>query len=137
MILVDTNVWSEALRKQPDPAVKAWATAHADQMWLSTVVVGEFLSGAQTLPDGRRKTDFLGHYALLIESFADRIVPFDLAAARAYGEIVARLTRAGLDPGTADCQIAATALVRGMALATRNTKDFQGLGIELIDPWQS
>ncbi len=135
MILVDTNVWSEAFRPQPDASVAAWAKENADRLWLATVVVGELLSGAHLLPDGRRKQAFLEAYDRLIETHWDRVVPFDLEAARRYGPVLAFQERAGRNPGTADTQIAAIALAKGMKLATRNVKHFAGLRIDLIDPW--
>ena len=137
MILVDTNVWSEALRASPDKHVRAWARENADRLWLSTVVIGELLSGAELLPMGKRRTALLAGYRELIESNQDRIAPFDLDASRHYAIVVAEQARAGRNPGTADSQIAATALARGMKLATRNAKHFEGLGVELIDPWSA
>lgn len=136
MILVDTNVWSEAFRPHPAERVRAWAARNADAMWLSAVVAGELLSGVELMPDGRRKEHLRASYAALLTQFADRIASFDLDAAHQYGRILALQTRLGRNPGTADTQIAATALSLGMALATRNTRHFEGLGIELIDPWQ-
>ena len=135
MILVDTNVWSELTRPDPDRRVTAWEAAHAPRLWLATVVIGELLSGAYLLPEGKRRQAFLDGYDELIAVHADRIVPFDLAAARRYGPVLAAQERAGRAPGTADTQIAAMALAQGMALATRNTKHFDGLGLTLIDPW--
>ena len=135
MILVDTNVWSEAFRAQPDSNVAKWAETNADRLWLSTVVIGELLSGAHSLPEGKRKAAFLEAYDGLIGQHLDRIAPFDLAAARHYGPVLAYQEKAGRNPGTADTQIAATALARGMPLATRNVRHFEGLGVELINPW--
>jgi len=137
MILVDTNVWSELLRPAPAPAVIAWEIAEANGLYMSTVVIGEFLSGVAMMPEGKRKSDFLKRYEPIIRLYADRIVPFDLDAARHYADILAAQERAGRNPGTADTQIAATARARGMALATRNVKHFEGLGLDLIDPWQA
>ena len=137
MILVDTNVWSELTRAVPAPQVRAWEQAHADRLWLATVVIAELLSGAHLLPEGKRKQAFLQGYDALIVAHRDRIVPFDLAASLRYGPVLAHQQRCGRDPGTADTQIAATALAHGMALATRNVKHFDGLGLELIDPWQA
>ena len=136
MILVDTNVWSELLRLVPDANVIAWEAAQAEHLWLSTVVIGELLSGAHHLPEGKRKAGFLSAYDGLIDAHSNRLAAFDLAAALNYGPILAYQTKAGRDPGTADTQIAATALARGMKLATRNVKHFGGLGIELINPWE-
>jgi toxin FitB len=135
VILVDTNVWSELTRPEPHPAVREWEQRKAPGLWLSTVVLGELLSGAHLLPEGERKARFLDGYEALITAYGDRIAPFDLAAARHYGVVLAYQERHGRDPGTADTQIAATALARGMALATRNVKHFAGLGLELINPW--
>ncbi len=135
MILVDTNVWSELMRSEPDKRVREWEKANANRLWLATIVVGELLSGVQLLPDGRRKQAFLEGYEALISAHAERIVPFDLEAARHYAVVLARQERAGRNPGTADTQIAAIALARRMKLATRNVKHFAGLGLELIDPW--
>ena len=137
MILVDTNVWSELTRETPAPTVRAWEKANAAKLWLSTVVIGELLSGAHLLPDGRRKQAFLAGYDGLVAAHADRIIPFDLTAARFYGSVLAYQERAGRNPGTADTQIAASALARGMTLATRNTRHFKGLGLHLIDPWRA
>ncbi len=135
MILVDTNIWSELVRPRPEPAVRAWEKAQAPNLWLATVVIGELLSGAHLLEEGRRKQAFLAGYQALIEAHSHRILGFDLAAAQLYGGIVASQMRAGRNPGTADSQIAAMALANGLALATRNVKHFGGLGLELIDPW--
>ena len=135
MILVDSNVWSEAFRPRPHARVVDWAERHAARLWLATVVIGELLSGAHLLPEGKRKDAFLEGYDALIHAHRDRIVSFDLEASRRYGPVLAFQERAGRNPGTADSQIAATALANGMALATRNVKHFDGLGIELIDPW--
>ena len=137
MILVDTNVWSELVRQTPDARVLAWEEAHADRLWLSSVVVGEFLSGVAVLPAGRRKQMLGETYEAILTAYADRLIGFDLRAAHHYATVLAYQAAAGRDPGTADTQIAATALANGMALATRNTKHFLGLGLELINPWEA
>lgn len=136
MILVDTNVWSELLRPEPMRSVQLWEKDNADDLWLSTVVIGELLSGVHFLPEGRRKDRFLVDYDNLIEAHSYRIAAFDIAAALLYGPTLAYQEKAGRNPGTADTQIAATALARGFALATRNTKHFAGLGLKLINPWE-
>lgn len=136
MILVDTNVWSELTRPVPDPNVRKWELENAVKLRLSTIVIGELLSGAYNLPDGRRKQAFLCGYDILIDIYQGRIVEFDEAAARNYGLILAFLEKAGRNPTTSDVQIAATALSWNFQLATRNVKDFDGLGIELINPWE-
>lgn len=135
MILVDTNVWSEALRPVPDESVRSWAKANTSVLCLSTVVLGELLSGAELLPDGQRKQLLQESYRQLISQHEDRVFAFDLEASIHYATILAIQFRAGRNPGTADTQIAATAVAHKMALATRNVRHFEGLGLELIDPW--
>lgn len=137
MILVDTNVWSELVRPSPDHNVLRWEAANGHELWLSTVVIGELLSGVALMPNGRRKAMLHELYGNILDANGDRIAPFDLAAARHYADVLAHQERAGRNPGTADTQIATTALARGMALATRNVRHFDGLGIRLIDPWSS
>lgn len=135
MILVDTNVWSELTRASPHPSVRRWEAENAERLWMSTVVIGELLSGTELLPEGRRKAALVAAYEAILEIHSDRVAPFDLDAARQYGTVLAEQVRAGRNPGTADTQIAATALCRGFALATRNVRHFEGLGLQLIDPW--
>ncbi len=135
MILVDTNVWSELVKASPDPNVQLWEAQNAARLWLSTTVIGEFLSGVAMMPEGTRKAALLSTYEQILEVHADRIAGFDLAAARYYSQIVAYLEHSGRNPTTADAQIGATALAGGMALATRNVKHFEGLGIDLVNPW--
>jgi toxin FitB len=137
MILVDTNVWSELVRPAPDPNVVAWEARNADLLWLSSVVVGEFLSGVEMMPEGRRKLVLRDTCQTIIAVYAHRVASFDLAAGLRYAVVLAYQEGAGRAPGTADTQIAATALAQGMALATRNVKHFGGLGLTLIDPWSA
>ena len=96
----------------------------------------EIRSGVAYLPDGacRRGLAEVADRAFG-RLFADRILPFDSRAARIYADIAARRRRRGRPISPADCQIAAIALSRGMALATRNLRDFADTGAELIDPW--
>ncbi len=137
MILVDTNVWSELTRANPEPRVQQWEKANADRLWLATIVIGELLSGAHLLPEGHRKQNFLDGYGKLIAMHEHRIVPFDLESARQYGPVLAYLESNGRNPTTADAQLAGIALSRGMTLATRNTRDFVGLGLKLMNPWEA
>jgi predicted nucleic acid-binding protein len=137
VIILDTNVISELIRPEPEPAIRTWlrSLAAADQ-WLTAVTVAELSYGVARLPEGRRRDD-LAHRVdrLLDQLFAERILPFDEAAARRYGDVVAVRDSLGRPVGRADAQIAAMALHREATLATRNTRDFEGLGLTLIDPW--
>ena len=136
-VVLDTNVVSELIRQSPEPAVKAWAAGHAlEDLFFSTVGEAEMRYGAAIMPVGRRREALEADMErLLREAFDDRILPFDRAAARAYADIAATRRSAGLPIAPVDCQIAAIARSRGMAVATRNIRDFKGVGIELVDPW--
>jgi predicted nucleic acid-binding protein len=136
MILVDTNVWSELVRPQPDLRVLAWEADHNEELWLSTVVIGELLAGVETLPPGRRKDSLRQTYEDIFEVHHDRIVGFDLECAREFAQVYTLQHQAGRSAGTADTQLAAIARLHGLRLATRNIRHFDGLGIALLNPWQ-
>ncbi len=138
MIVLDTNVVSEAMRPKPDPAVIAWLNGQvAETLYLSSVSLAELLFGIGALPAGARK-DRLNHTLDgILGLFADRVLPFDQAAARRYAEIAVSARVAGRPLPTSDGYIAATAAAAGFAVATRNTSDFQHTGVNLIDPWQT
>ena len=136
-ILLDTNVVSELIRKAPDPAVTRWVSDHPlYDLFFSAVSEAELRYGAAILPPGRRRdTLFLEIDAMLRDAFEDRVLPFDSDAARAYGNIAAVRRSARRSVAPADCQIAAIAASRDMAVATRNVRDFEDMGIEIVDPW--
>ncbi len=136
-VLLDTNAVSELMRKSPDPAVAAWVAAcPLEDLFFSAVGEAELRYGAAILPEGRRRETLVSDIeAMLRDAFEDRVLPFDSAAARAYAEIAAARRAAGRPVAPADCQIAAIALSRGMAVATRNVRDFKDMAIEVVDPW--
>lgn len=136
MILVDTNVWSETMRPAPDPRVIAWLRQHRHEAAISTITIGELLTGLVFLPEGRRKDFLTFHIEGLIIRARERSYSYDEQAARALPTIMAARRRIGREvhkPG--DAMIAAVAASRGMAVATRNTSDFDAMGVELINPW--
>ncbi|MCY3877940.1 MAG: type II toxin-antitoxin system VapC family toxin [Rhodobacteraceae bacterium] len=136
-VLLDTNVVSELIRKAPDPAVEAWAAGYAlEDLFFSAVGEAELRYGAAILPVGRRRESLVSEIdAMLLDAFDDRVLPFDSAAARDYADIAAGRRSAGRPIAPADCQIAAIARCRGMAVATRNFRDFVDIDVELVDPW--
>ena len=138
MIVLDTNVVSELLRPAPVPQVEAWLAAQdGATIYFTTVGEAELRHGVAILPAGwRRSTLAEAIEGMLEEDFHDRILPFDRAAARAYAAIAAERRAAGRPISQFDCQIAAIARARDAAVATRNTADFEGCGVELIDPWR-
>ena len=137
MILLDTNVVAELMRKSPDPAVEAWTAGQAaDELFFSAVGEAELRYGAAILPAGRRRdTLFSDIEAMLREAFGDRVLSFDMDAAHHYGNIAAMRRSTGQPVAPADCQIAAIARSRGLAVATRNTRDFVDMELDLVDPW--
>lgn len=135
MIVVDTNVWSEALRSEPSATVRDWARRHEPGLFLSAIVLAELRGGAAMLPPGQRRLALEAHFDALQAGYADRILPFDHTTAAQYGNVLEAARRAGKPIATADAMIAATALRHGMAVATRDRNDFAGAGVMIIDPW--
>ncbi len=137
MFVIDTNVASELMRTEPTAAVAAWIAGHdAQDMYLTAVSEAELLYGVAILPAGKRRNALEAAMTRWLNlGFRERILPFDSAAAQAYAEIAAERRHAGRPIGEADCQIAAISRTRGAVLVTRNVRDFEGTGLDVIDPW--
>ncbi|APW43086.1 type II toxin-antitoxin system VapC family toxin [Rhodoferax saidenbachensis] len=137
MIILDTNVVSEPLKPEPDPAVLDWLNAQAPEtLYITSINLAELLAGVEVLPPGRRR-DALGH-ALLQEVtalFDRRVLSFDAKAAEFFAKTYASAQAQGNPIGFADCAIAAIAKANGFAIATRNVRDFKGADIDVIDSW--
>ncbi len=137
MILIDTNVISEPLRKAPAPGVVAWLDAQPlEILHLSAVTVAELRFGVAAMPDGKRR-DFLDTQLeqRILPLFFGRIAAFDLNATRYYAALAAALRSRGLSIGMADAYIAAIALANSFTIATRDTGPFLAAGLTVIDPW--
>ncbi len=137
MVVLDTNVLSELMRPASDSVIASWAAERAtSSLHLTAVSEAELRFGLAIMPPGRRRDGLAeGLERMLRIGFADRILPFDSAAASAYAEIAAARRAMGRPIPEADCQIAAIARSRAMAVATRNVRDFSDTGVEVIDPW--
>lgn len=137
MIVLDTNVLSEALRPTPSEKVLSWISSEpVDALFTTTITEAELLYGIALLPEGRRqRTLRAAVLRVLDEALAGRILPFDSGAARAFADIAATRRRAGRPIAEADARIAAIARSRGASVATRNLGDFADCGIDLVDPW--
>jgi predicted nucleic acid-binding protein len=137
MILLDTNVLSEMMRPAPSSIVEEWLSAQpAAGTFISAITEAELRYGLALLPNGQRQKRLLAQAeAMLAEDFADRILPFDSAAAAAYAVIAATRRQAGRPMSQADAQIAAIAASRGATIATRNVADFADCGVTVLDPW--
>jgi len=138
MILLDTNVLSEAMNPRPEPEVLTWIDSQElDQLWTCTIVVAEVFSGLELMPDGRRQRQLRERAEqMFITLFADRIFDLDLAAAKVYGTVLKIRKSMGRPIDEMDALIAAIALAHGATLATRNIPDFEHCGIPLVNPWQ-
>ena len=137
-ILIDTNVLSELLRAAPDPAVVAWLGAQpGPSLFVASVTEAEMRLGARLLPAGKRRQALESAIAeMFAQDFDRRVRAFDTAAVPGYVDIVSKRRAAGRPISQFDAQIAAIALCHGDSLATRNTNDFEGCGVTLVDPWR-
>jgi predicted nucleic acid-binding protein len=138
MIVLDTTVLSETMRRKPADSVRRWLQAQpTPSLFTTTVCEAEILYGVALMPLGRRRTALERVVsAIFEEEFSDRILPFDRVAASAFAEIAATRRRMGRPIGEFDAQVAAIARSRGAAVATRNVEDFAGCGIGVINPWE-
>ena len=137
MILVDTNVISETLRQQPDPAVVRWMDAQSiETLYLSAVTVAELRYGIAVLPEGRRRQVLhSGLEQSVLPLFEGRILSFDGTVAESYAELMAAARRRGRGVSAADGYIAATAHAAGLMVATRDTSPFEAVGLAVVNPW--
>ena len=137
MIVLDTNVLSELMRPEPDTQVLAWANGlDPEDIAITAMNEAEILHGIALLPTGRRQQALRESWEELMTSlFQGETLPFTSEAAQWYGELVSRRVRLARPIATADAVIAATALAHRAQLATRNTGDFEAIGLELINPW--
>jgi hypothetical protein len=135
-IVLDTNVISELMRPTPDERVEHWVGRLVPAAVCTTsVTLAEVRLGIARLPSGRRRGLLADAADQVFATFADRVLPFDAAAASRYADIVVERERAGAPISGLDAQIAAICRTHRAALATRNTDDFDQLGLDLIDPW--
>lgn len=136
MIVLDTNVVSEAMTCQPNPRVSAWLDAQAaETLFLSSITVAELLFGIGALPVGKRKNALAAALDDVLDLFAARILPFDTSAARRYADLAVKARAAGKGFPTPDGYIAAIAASRDFAVASRDTSAFIAAGLDVIDPW--
>lgn len=137
--LLDTNVVSEPMRPRPASAVLRWFEASDPRdLFLCSITVGEMVAGVGRLePSARRRALERWLEDVLVPQFRGRILAFDADAAWRWGVLVSDLASAGRPRPAIDLQIAAIAIQHGLVLVTRNTTDFTGLGLEILDPWSS
>jgi predicted nucleic acid-binding protein len=136
MILLDTNVISQAMMREPHPHVRALLDAQsAETLYLSSITVAELLFGIGALPTGKRKDALIAALDDVLDLFATRILPFDTPAARRYADLAVKARAAGLGFPTPDGYIAAIAAAHGFTVASRDASAFRAAGLAVIDPW--
>ncbi|MCB1833725.1 MAG: type II toxin-antitoxin system VapC family toxin [Geminicoccaceae bacterium] len=138
MILLDTNVVSEPLRRHPDDHVVEWIDAQPlETLFLSAITVAELRAGVAMLPAGKRRTAL--HEGLekrVLPMFAGRVRPFDLNCTAIWAELMTQSRAAGAAISMADSLIAAIATANGFLVATRDTAPFLAAGVDVINPWE-
>jgi predicted nucleic acid-binding protein len=138
MIVLDTNVVSEAMKPEPHPSVRAWLNNQAaETLYLSSVTLAELLFGIGALPAGRRKDMLAQTLDGLMGLFRDRVLPFDIDATRHYAELAVTAKVAGRGFPTSDGYSAAIAASRGFIVASRDTAPYKAAGVAVINPWEA
>lgn len=137
MIVLDTNVISEVFKPAPNPQVVTWLESLTGDVAITTITLAELLAGVRRLPAGRRKSTLTTRINVAMQPYRDTqaLLPFDDAAADHLATIVVARELAGHPIALADAQIAAICRSRGASCATRNTKDFVGTEVDLVNPW--
>lgn len=137
MIVIDTNVVSEAMKPEPHPNVRAWLNEQAaETLYLSSVTLAELLFGIASLPAGKRKDMLARALDGLMGLFRDRVLPFDADAARLYAELAVKAKTNGRGFPTPDGYIAAIAASRNFMVASRDTAPYEAVGITVTNPWK-
>ena len=136
-LLLDTNVLSEVTRPAPDTRVLEWLDRlDEDRSFISVVSIAEIRCGVALQDPGRKREALAAWLAEdLPQRFEHRVLPVDVSVALAWGDLMGLAKRSGRGLSSMDGLIAATAIAHNLTLATRNTKDFEGFALELIDPW--
>lgn len=137
MIILDTNVISALVLPRPNQRVVDWLDRQpASTIWTTTVTVYELYRGIATMEEGRRRNELTAAVAeILGVGLHGRIMPFDMQAAHEAARLWAARCAMGRPVHVEDNQIAGIARLRGAAIATRDTADFSGCGVQLINPW--
>ena len=138
MIVLDTNVVSEAMKPEPNPSVRAWLNAQVAQtLYLSSVTLAELLFGIAALPSGKRKDMLAQTLDGLMALFKDRVLPFDTDAALHYANLAMTARSSGRGFPTPDGYIAAIAASRGFIVASRDTAPYEAARVSIINPWET
>lgn len=136
MIVLDTNVLSEIIRRTPAPQVVAWVDERAfSELAITAISVAELRAGVALLPHGKRRSQLTHTIDTVVAPFAGKVLPFDADSGSHYATVFAGCRMAGRPIAALDAQIAAICLQHSAVLATRNTRDFAGTRVTVVDPW--
>ncbi len=134
--LLDTNVISEVIRSTPHTRVVSFLTRH-DDLWLSSIVIHELEYGLQRMAQGQRRSNLQDNLLGIIAEYEDRILPLERVGAEWAARFRAQAHRFGRTLDLGDALIAGTAKTYGLAIATRNVRDFDGLNVAVVNPWET
>ncbi|MDR5698880.1 type II toxin-antitoxin system VapC family toxin [Agromyces aerolatus] len=139
MIILDTNVISEVFRREPDTRVVSWLESIDDDVAITAITLAELLAGVRRLPMGRRRSVLVESIERAVQPYRDTrsVLSFDDRAADHYADILDAREKSGQPISMADAQIASICRARNAVCATRNTRDFDRTGIELVNPWDA
>lgn len=136
MILLDTNIISEMMRKEPNLRVLQWLDSQdSDSVYISAITCAELRYGVGAMPAGKRKTSLEAVLKNILELFSDKVLSFDAACSANYAELAVRARIHGKGLPTPDGYIAAIAQCNGCSIATRDTRPFESVGLTVINPW--
>ncbi len=134
--LVDTNIWSEMVKREPAPQVVSWLRENERELFVSAISIGEIKSGIEGLPNGQRKKRYQQWLTGLCARMEGRILSFNTSVATVWGQLIAEGLSKGRPLPVVDSQIAATAKRHSLVIATRNGKDFLETGVKTVDPFE-
>jgi len=135
--LVDTNIWSETLRNEPDPLVVQWMRQYEDRLYISAITIGELKFGIERLEEGRRKRACQEWLSTLTHRMKGKVLNYNTSVATVWGQLLAKCERDGVRLPSLDSQLAATAIRHSLTVATRNEKDFKHSGVKVENPFVS
>lgn len=133
--LVDTNVLSEATKRNADESVVSWLRSHRSELVVNPIVLGEIRTGILVLPQSKKRQRLLDWYTTTVERIA--ILAFDSNSGLIWAELNAELWRKGRNMPIKDSLIAATARQHDLTIATRNINDYRYAGVQLVDPFST
>lgn len=134
--LLDTCLLSEVWKPRPNEGVLDWlSTSTEEELFLSVLTLGEIKKGIEKLPAGKKKASLVRDFALVRSRFSARVLPVTDVVAERWGDLAAEASRAGHHLHVVDGLVAATALVAGLTVVTRNVADFATTPVPLLDPW--